>query len=113
MLSGQGKPAARSAVERLRGKFADQGAVQGEVEDMAKSCQSNQAKAGKPFQTIGCTTSVINCLDVSSTLRFLCKSSNNWKMCEESTACLTLGKDWRDLSPQVLWTYSKAAICSL
>ena len=46
MLSGQGKPAARSAVERLRGKFADQGSVQAEVEDMAKTCQSNQAKAG-------------------------------------------------------------------
>ncbi len=47
MLSGQGKPAARSAVERLRGRFADEASVQGEVEDMAKSCQSIQAKAGE------------------------------------------------------------------
>lgn len=51
MLSGQGKQAAKSAVERLRGKFANGEAVQAEVEDMAASTQpSSKAKAGQHWE---------------------------------------------------------------
>lgn len=47
MLSGQGKKAAKSAVERLRGKYADGTAVQAEVDDMAATTQSNKSQAGE------------------------------------------------------------------
>lgn len=52
MLSGRGKGAAQSAVERLRGRFADAAIVQNEVDEMAITSQPGRPKTSEHYISI-------------------------------------------------------------